>query len=398
MMTYKRCTITLHLVNFAEKYFQLGKDVFIINLSGNFQLSLFVGSFFKRTSVINTVSVSQAAEEVSAATLKLSDLRKMIPAEALNPPSFKNFLGFTVKLVLFALSFYAALQASSIALTVLFTILSGIFIFSLGTVGHDCGHGAYIRPRWLNEIIGQICMILNGLPYFGWKHSHNTHHANTNRGDLDPDRLWLYSDEYWAMNKTERFFWRLFHTRCFWMSAVGHYFRSMLPWSFKIEQYTDKPEDIKNCRRDLAVFFVALAVMHTSLYLAGFGFKSMIVHFFGIIIGFICLSVYVRTEHFLLEKGWDVYDKPWLTSRTIIQNPVLDFLATNLNYHIEHHILQTVPHANLPGLRPLLKEAIVRSGQPYHEDKLWNFLKMAFNYKFTVLERETFREIPATQA
>jgi acyl-lipid omega-6 desaturase (Delta-12 desaturase) len=326
--------------------------------------------------------------------LKLSELRKMIPAESLKPPSVKNFVGFIVKLSLFFATFYAAMVAHSLLQTVLWTVLSGVFLFSLGTVGHDCGHGSYIRPRWLNEAIGQLCIVLHGMVYFGWKHSHNTHHANTNRGDLDPDRLWLYSDEYLAMNSVARFFWRLFHTKCFWLSAVGHYFRSMLPWPFQIESKTDKLEDIKTARRDITVFFAVLTVFHAGFYFAGFGFKSLPVHFLSILVGFACLSVYVRTEHFLLTNSWDAHEKPWLTSRTVLQNPILDFLATNLNYHVEHHVLQTIPHANLPALRPMIKRAIIESKQPYHEDTLWNFLKIAFTKEFFVIERDTFKEIP----
>ncbi len=338
-----------------------------------------------------------ATQTIENKDLKLGELRKLIPAESLNPPSAKNFVHFVIKFSLFAVAFYFACKSNSILNTAIWTFLSGAFIFTLGTVGHDCGHGAYIRPRWLNEAIGELCMTLNGLPYAGWKHSHNVHHANTNRGNLDPDRLWLYTDEFLAMNKVGRFFWKLFQTRCFWLSAVGHYFRSMLPWSFTIESRTENKAEIAACRTNIFTFFAILTAVHGGMYFAGFGFKSLIVHFFGIILAFAFLSVYVRTEHFLLDSGWDVHDKPWLTSRTIIQNPILDFFATNLNYHVEHHVLQTIPHANLPALRPLIKKTILSANQPYHEDELWNFLKIAYNSEFFVLERDTFKEIPLSQ-
>ena len=199
------------------------------------------------------------------------------------------------------------------------------------------------------------------------------------------------------MSKTGQFLWKLFHTQLFWMSAVGHYFRSMLPWSFRIEKYTDKPEEIKACKKDNLIFVGSLVAFHGFLIVAGLGFKPLLVHFVAVLIAFVCLSVYVRTEHYLLDNGWDVHDKPWRTSRTIVQSPLLDFLATNLNYHVEHHILQTIPHANLPALRPILKKAILDAGQPYHEDELWHFLKLAFNKEFFVVERGSFREIQLSE-
>lgn len=336
--------------------------------------------------------------------LKLSSLRKIIPVESFNPPSISNFIGFIIKLSLFLEFFLLACLAlqnqqniQQILLTLFHGIISGLFLFSLGTVGHDCGHGAYIRPRWLNEIIGQTCMIFHGLPYEGWKHSHNTHHANTNKGEADPDRLWLYEDEFKAMPKIGQFFWKLFQKEIFWMSAVGHYFRSMFIWSFIIHTKTDKKRDIEACQKDLIIFFTVLFLFHSSLYFIGFGFNSLIVHIITLIVAFSGLSVYVRTEHYLLSNGQDVDIKPWLTSRTFLQGSFLDFISTNLNYHIEHHICQTVPHANLPKIRPALKKFIIDAGQPYHEDTLLNFIKIAFKQEFFVLERNSFKEIPISK-
>ena len=348
-----------------------------------------------RTTSISSLSTRPIQKESEGLTQ--NELRKLIPVSAFNPPSAMNFFSSVLKISLFVGFFWLALVAQSIWLSALFTLISGIFLFSLGTVGHDCGHGAHIRPRWLNETVGQICMMLHGLPYAGWKHSHNTHHANTNKGGADPDRLWLYSDEYLAMPKVGQFFWRLFQKEFYWMSAVGHYFRSMLPWSFIIHTKTTKESEIRACRQDLILFFAGLITFHSIWFLAGFGFKSLIFHAITIIIALSCLSVYVRTEHYLLSNGEDVDVKPWLTSRTFLQGSIMDFISTNLNYHVEHHICQTVPHANLPAIRPSIKRHILESGQPYHEDTLWNFMKIAFNQEFFVLERNTFKEIPLSQ-
>ncbi|MDJ0625495.1 MAG: fatty acid desaturase [Candidatus Caenarcaniphilales bacterium] len=329
--------------------------------------------------------------------LTLQQLRKLIPKQAMNPPSTRNFIEFVVKFSMFLVTFYFSCTLQSIWLIIPLIIINGAFLFSLGTVGHDCGHGSYIRPRWLNEAIGELCMSLHGMVYAGWKHFHNTHHAHTNQGELDPDRLWLYEDEFLAFNKVERFFWKLFHTKCFWLSAVGHYFRAMLPWPFIIKQKTEQVEIIQSCQRGIFTFFAILIAFHTSAFFLGLGLKSLIIHVFSLLVAFACLSIYVRTEHYLLTNNYDVQDKPWLTSRTITQNRILDFFANNLNYHVEHHILQSVPHANLPSIRPTIKKTILEAKQPYPEDTFWNFMKIAFNQEFFVLERNTFKEIPLSK-
>jgi fatty acid desaturase len=71
-------------------------------------------------------------------------------------------------------------------------------------------------------------------------------------------------------------------------------------------------------------------------------------------------------------------------------------LATNLNYHVEHHVLQVVPHANLPDLRPLIKQALYNLGLPYHEQDMLEYLKMFRREDFHVLERGTMRELSAS--
>lgn len=55
----------------------------------------------------------------------------------------------------------------------------GLFI-----VGHDCGHEAFSRRRWVNRLVGHVCMspILTG--FHNWRLSHNHHHARAQvRGD-----------------------------------------------------------------------------------------------------------------------------------------------------------------------------------------------------------------------
>ncbi|HEY9886118.1 MAG TPA: fatty acid desaturase [Vampirovibrionales bacterium] len=336
--------------------------------------------------------------QIKKKQLTLNELRKLIKKEDLEPPSVRNFFGAFIKIGLYFLAFYFACNASGFLATAFFTFAAGYFLFSLGTLGHDCGHGAYIRPRWLNEAIGTLSMSLHGLPYEGWKHSHNTHHANTNRGELDPDRLWLYDEEYIAMGKTERFFWRMFQTRFFWMSAIGHYFRSMLPWSFKIKEKTDNQDIINRCKRDTFIWIGIVVTFIASYAFMGFSLLKIIpVYLITVALAFMWLSAYVRTEHYLLDNGYDLHDKPWVTSRTTTHHPILDFFATNLNYHIEHHILQTVPHANLPYIRPLMKKTILEANEIYPEDEFWSFMKMSFNHEFTLMEKETFKERPISQ-
>ena len=50
----------------------------------------------------------------------------------------------------------------------------------------------------------------------------------------------------------------------------------------------------------------------------------------------------------------DVYDHR-LNTRTVLMNPVFDFLYMNMNYHVEHHMFPMVPYYALPKLHDLIK-------------------------------------------
>jgi fatty acid desaturase len=58
------------------------------------------------------------------------------------------------------------------------------------------------------------------------------------------------------------------------------------------------------------------------------------------------------TQHAGLDE--DVLDHR-LNSRTVIMNPVLQFLYWNMNYHIEHHMFPMVPYHALPKLHEIIK-------------------------------------------
>ena len=63
------------------------------------------------------------------------------------------------------------------------------------------------------------------------------------------------------------------------------------------------------------------------------------------------------------------------TTRTLILNPALSFLYCNMNYHVEHHLLPSVPYYRLPQLRrELLDSGFV---SPERKSSFWSVMRMA---------------------
>lgn len=75
-------------------------------------------------------------------------------------------------------------QVPALAATWLFTgwSLTGIFV-----LGHDCAHMAFSRRRWVNEVVGHVCLALAFTGFHNWRVWHNYHHAKTQLRGQDPD-------------------------------------------------------------------------------------------------------------------------------------------------------------------------------------------------------------------
>ena len=64
-------------------------------------------------------------------------------------------------------------------------------------------------------------------------------------------------------------------------------------------------------------------------------------------------QIFNITQHTGLDE--DVYDHR-LNTRTVLMNPVFNFLYMNMNSHIEHHMFPMVPFYALPKLHYLIRE------------------------------------------
>jgi omega-6 fatty acid desaturase (delta-12 desaturase) len=59
---------------------------------------------------------------------------------------------------------------------------TGIFV-----LGHDCGHMAFSERRWVNVLVGHICLSPVFTGFHNWRIWHNYHHAKTQLRREDPD-------------------------------------------------------------------------------------------------------------------------------------------------------------------------------------------------------------------
>lgn len=228
------------------------------------------------------------------------------------------------------------------------TILAGVIVLGgrqlgFGVITHECGHGTLFRTRRMNDLVGDW---LGAAPTFndmrGYIRGHLKHHrlAGTDR---DPD-LPNYQDYPIDRRRLRRKLWRdvtgqtgLKQTR-----GLVRGFASF----HKLE-----PEQRHALSRGLLANVLLLGLLtaagHPWLYLvwaAAFLTSNRLVS-----------RIRQVAEHGAVPDSYDA--DPRLDTRTVLANPLerLIFCPLGVNYHLEHHMLASVPIYNLPKMHRILR-------------------------------------------
>ncbi|OUX23595.1 MAG: fatty acid desaturase, partial [Pelagibacteraceae bacterium TMED259] len=64
-----------------------------------------------------------------------------------------------------------------------YAIVAGTAGTGCWVVAHECGHRAFTKHNWLQDMIGYCLHSILLVPYFSWQRSHSVHHARTNHLD-----------------------------------------------------------------------------------------------------------------------------------------------------------------------------------------------------------------------
>jgi fatty acid desaturase len=88
-------------------------------------------------------------------------------------------------LATFVLAGYALAQSYSDLTRLVLTLISGTSLFVLSSLVHEASHYNLARPRWLNEVLGNLAGNMLATPVSAYRAQHMKHHQTTNRDD-DP--------------------------------------------------------------------------------------------------------------------------------------------------------------------------------------------------------------------
>ena len=209
---------------------------------------------------------------------------------------------------------------------------------------HECGHGTAFRTQWMNQWVYEIASFMIMRNSAAWRWSHTRHHTNTYIVGRDPEI---------AVMRPPVFF-----------KLIGNFFGIFDAWSYmKVTVYNATgridPEQADYVPASELPRLIRVARISVAIYAA----TILLAIWMGSILPLMVIGLpryYGAWHHImtgLLQHGGladNVIDHR-LNSRTVLMNPISQFVYWNMNYHVEHHMFPMVPYHALPKLHEKIK-------------------------------------------
>lgn len=265
----------------------------------------------------------------------------------------------------------AAFEANPLAWLVAIVILGGRQL-ALAILMHECAHQSLFRTRALNDVIGKwLCAapVWNRLE--AYRKHHLAHHAHTSLED-DPD-LGLVEPFPSSRASMIRKLLRDVSGIAFLRRVVGQILMDagVLTYSASTGQEKVVPRpSIATMAKNLVVNTGPVVLTNAALGAALVAFGHGELYLAWIVANATTFSLFVRirsiAEHAVTESTSD----PFRNTRTTLANPFarLTVAPHHVNFHLEHHLVPTVPHYRLTALHRLLvargayEDAMLASG------------------------------------
>jgi fatty acid desaturase len=256
--------------------------------------------------------------------------------------------------------------------------LASVALLTMGYLGHDAGHYALSKRRWVNDVWGHFGMtFLCGFSFGFWRARHNRHHAHCQEIDGDPDMHFgivfsVYPDSASWKTARGRFFlgiqrWAFWPLSCFYWAALRY---------DGIRDLFQQPKLTRIDRFVLPLHWLALLVIPGLV----FGWGAAVAAYLAVSCVSSLMTASVFVPNHIGMRRLSEADKPSYleqqvtTSRNISNPPVLDFYYGGLNSQIEHHLFPRVAHDRYRAMRPVVRAFCEARGIAYYEATLYGAL------------------------
>lgn len=253
----------------------------------------------------------------------------------------KSWASFAVNWgIIFAAMAWVAVWPHLVSVVVALFLI-GARQLGLAVLMHETAHHSLFKNRKVNDFVGQWFAAYpiwsDAMPYRPY---HLQHHAKTG-SDEDPD-IGLTTPFPITKQSLRRKIWRDLSGQTGWKFARASYRRSFGNW----QDPQSRRAAIGFAVTNLILFGLLAATGHPELYLLW-------------AVAFLTTNTLVTRIRAIAEHALtpDREDPLGNTRTTIATWWERLFIAPNrVNYHLEHHLLMTVPHYNLPKMHELLRE------------------------------------------
>lgn len=207
-------------------------------------------------------------------------------------------------------------------------LVMGALMLGCYAAMHEAIHAHLYRSKRANRVAGILWGLAVGANFSVYRAYHLQHHSHTRiEGDTEPHEDFRGPGQY------------LFYTPLigllFWFQLAGASFASLAgkdPWYARTERQR------KDIRTNAAVLLAGLAAVaaaaaqNPTLIAKAWAFPFLI--------STVAVSIVTLPEHY----GADQVPDYFLSTRTTLSNPVVQFLFWNNNFHAAHHIYPAVPY------------------------------------------------------
>ncbi len=239
-------------------------------------------------------------------------------------------------------------------------------------IGHDAGHGSISAKSAVNRTFGQIAMTLvTGLAFDEWIGRHRMHHQFCQDEQRDPDLAVAFVVSLTEASRRQKGPLGRFLTRHqalhVWLLSFlfGHSQRHLS----QVAVFAD----LRRFRRDGAMLALHFALWFAlPCLLLGVPWANALLAY---LIPLTLLGPYLAAIFWVNHIGMPLVKEPErfsffehqvVTSRTITNPPVWNWLFGGLNFQIEHHLFPQVPSNRLAAVHAIVREHFARNRIAYH--------------------------------
>ncbi len=303
------------------------------------------------------------------------DIVKKIPCHYKRPHNLRSFsyLLFDLGMIALLIFTYQRLSLPHLQwlVTLLFIYFMGVFFTALWVLGHECGHGAFCRPLWLQSTIGYLihCALLT--PYFAWRESHRLHHKYNNHNQLDTayngntlNIKIAYTKPLLAIFLLPLQFWFYFLIN----QSMGRYYLQQKPLCSN--HLSTRSFMMKNKIHLVLVDRVGLiaALLLVLIFVFLYGFMNIFCYFLGPLLVMNAYLVGITALHHGSSQQFPRYAaNNWTFEKGVEltfnrQFGCFNWLGWVLHHitdsHIEHHVLSSMPHYYAKRISGLVQDHI----------------------------------------